>query len=576
MDLSVSGLASGMDWKTLVSQLADVERAPEKQLQNEQLTLRQQNNAYGSIQTQLSTFSNRVSALKDTSIFQNSQAQVSDSTVASAKAASGTSPGSYVFNIQQLPTAATQIGASDVGGPLSTSDQVSGVILATAGLSTTITEGTFSVNGQKISVAKTDSLQDVFDRIATATNSDVTAVYDPTTDKISLSSNSEIVLGSAADTSNFLQAVKLFNNGTGSVSSSASLGGINQETGLKSANFSTVINDGGSGTGSFTINGVSISYNATNDSLSNVIQRINSSSAGVTARYDAVADRMVLTNKSTGDVGISLQDVSGNFLAATGLIGGTLQHGSDLLYTINGGGQLSTRSKTISEESSGIKGLSVTALTKGTVEVSISSDTEALKQAIKDFVTEFNSAQSVIDTNTASSTDSTGKVTAGVLAGTGDADEIATTLRRLASARGSGSASLIKSLDDLGISTNGNDNKLQIDDTKLSAALENNLSEVQDLFTNANTGLATKLSGYLDKIIGDDGSLIKKQSNVSKQISDLDTQIGNIERQVTADSDAMKAEFVAMESAQAAAQQQIQYLNQTFNGGSSSSSSSKK
>ena len=43
-DLSVSGLASGFDWKSLVSQLADVERAPQAQLRREQSAIAQKGN----------------------------------------------------------------------------------------------------------------------------------------------------------------------------------------------------------------------------------------------------------------------------------------------------------------------------------------------------------------------------------------------------------------------------------------------------------------------------------------------------------------------------------------------------
>jgi len=44
-----------------------------------------------------------------------------------------------------------------------------------------------------------------------------------------------------------------------------------------------------------------------------------------------------------------MQDVTGNFLAATGLSGGTLQHGANLQYNINGGGTLTSLSNTITQ-----------------------------------------------------------------------------------------------------------------------------------------------------------------------------------------------------------------------------------
>ena len=53
---------------------------------------------------------------------------------------------------------------------------------------------------------------------------------------------------------------------------------------------------------------------------------------GVTASYDSINDRMVLANRTTGDIGIAMEDVSGNFLAATGVTAGTLERGKNLLY----------------------------------------------------------------------------------------------------------------------------------------------------------------------------------------------------------------------------------------------------
>src|SRR5262249_36593049 len=154
--------------------------------------------------------------------------------------------------------------------------------------------------------------------------------------------------------------------------------------------------------------------------VNDVLQRINDSSAGVVATYDAVNDRFELTNKTTGDVGISLQDVTGNFLAATGLSGGTLQRGTNLQYSINGSGTLTSQSNTINGNAAGLTGLSVTALATGSTSVTVSSDTSKISSAIQSFVTDYNAAQNFISTQTNTTTDSSGNATPGVL--TGDMD----------------------------------------------------------------------------------------------------------------------------------------------------------
>jgi flagellar capping protein FliD len=59
-DLGLSGLVSGLDWKTLVDQLADAERTPQTRLRTEQSTLSKQNTAYAAIQKELEAFRTRV------------------------------------------------------------------------------------------------------------------------------------------------------------------------------------------------------------------------------------------------------------------------------------------------------------------------------------------------------------------------------------------------------------------------------------------------------------------------------------------------------------------------------------
>ncbi len=564
-NLAISGLASGFDWQSLVTQLIQVERAPETRMRTEQSTIQQKNNAYSSIVTELNVLSNDIDTLKDPTLFGSRTTSVSDSTKATAQAATGTAQGSYAFQITQMATAASVQGGVDSGRQLSATDDVSGLVLSNAGFVNGIQAGTFSVNGKSITISTSDTLQSVFDQINSATSGAVTGSYDAATDTISLNSAAPITLGNTADTSNFLQAAKLFNNGTGSVTSASALGGVKLGGSAASANLTTAISDGGSGAGAFKINGVQINFNASTDSVADILQRINDSNAGVTASYDTINDRFQITNKSTGDVGISMEDVTGNFLAATKLSGAALQRGSNLQYSVNGGGTLTSLSNTITGDSSGITGLSVTALATGSVTVNVSSDTAKIKSAITNFVSEYNRTQSLVDSQTASTTDSTGKVTAGLLTGDPDANNIATTLRHLVTATVSGLSGAVQNLDSLGIASNGTDNTLAISDsTKLDAALANNLNGVQGLFTNATTGLAVGLRKYLDSAVGDNGSLISHQTALTKQSTDIDANIATMERKITADQQTLTDSFVAMETAQAQITQQQQYLTKAF------------
>jgi flagellar hook-associated protein 2 len=580
VNLAISGLASGMDWQTTVTELANAERSPETQWQATQSTINQKNNAFGTIKSYLNNLQADVKKLSAPAIFTNRSATISnstnstganDSSVATATAAAGATTGTFNFSISQLATAAQIAGTGNISQKLVPDGIPADVTIGTAGFSTAVTEGTFTINGQQITISQSDSLQQVFDNIAAATSNAVTASYNPTTDEINLASSSPITLGSAADTSNFLQVAQLYSNNSGNITSANPLGRAKLTATLSNGGLATAVSDGGSGAGQFTINGVAINFNAGTDSLQDVMNRINSSSAGVTASYDSLNNRFTLQNKTTGNVGISLQDNTGNFLAATGLSGGTLTAGQNLLYTVNGNPQqLQSQSNTITGDSSTITGLSLTALKTGSVTVAVGNDTSAVTAALQSFVSDYNNVQSYITTQAASTTDSSGNVTAGLLTGDLDAGNIAASLRSgsFSSVSVSGLSTTFSLLANLGITSNGNDNTITLDTTALNTALTNNLTQVQSFFTDATNGWATRLNNTLTDMVGDDGSITSHQAALTAQSASITTQIANLEKQVTADSATWTTEFQNMETAQSQTNQELTFLSQSVSNGS--------
>ena len=326
------------------------------------------------------------------------------------------------------------------------------------------------------------------------------------------------------------------------------------------------------------INGVTINYDAGSDTISDVLARINNSAAGVTATYDTIGERFKLTDNATGDVGISLQDVSGNFLQATGLSavgGGTLQRGTNLQYSINGGATMASQSNTVTQGSSGLPGLTVTALkANSSAMVTVSSNTSQISSAITNFVTQYNTVQNYISSQTATSKDpSTGSVVPGLLTGDNDAESMETQLRQLVTATPPGLTGVVKRLSDLGILSNGNDDTLAVSDTsKLSSALTNNLAAVQALFTDPTNGLATKLGNYITDATGSSGVLATQEASFKQQENSIEQSITSMQKRIANDQTTMTDEFVAMETARAQINLQQQLLTSAFGGTSSSSS----
>jgi flagellar capping protein FliD len=566
--LAMAGLASGINWTNIINDMAAAEAAPISDWQKQQATLNTENSAYKTIGTDLTNLQNDANTLSSASFFESATTSSSDSSIATASAQAGTPFGAYSFSVSQLATAAVQDGSPVTAQPISSSGDLSKVTLNDSAFADPITAGTFTVNGQTITVATTDTLQSVFNQISTATDGAVTASY--ANDQITLTSNSPITLGSSADTSNFLQATQLYTNGKDSVTSLSTLAGINLNVPASQSNLSTAITDGGNGQGEFQINGVTINYNSSTESVNQILQAINSSEAGVTATYDGANHRFVLTNNNTGALGMTLTDVTGsNFLSATGLSGGAFQPGQNLSYSLNGGSPMVSESNTVDATPLGLPGLAITAQSKGSTNITVSSDTSTIASAIASFVNDYNTIQNYITSQTTVSSSSglasggSSSGTPGPLMGDMDAEGIATSLRQLVDA--SPLTGVIQNLNDLGITSNGTDNTLASNSLLVNDAVTNNLSQISQLFSDPANGIATTVSSYIDNTLASNGIVASKEQNFTSQYSALTTSITNLQSKISSDESEMQNQFVAMEDAINNINVEKEYLTAYFN-----------
>ena len=563
--LQVAGLASNFDWKSFVDQIIAVERTPANRLETERTANTQKVSLLSTFGTKLTALQDAAQALKADTLFGKRTAALSGSASTwSTAAGTDTAAGTYKFVVSQLATAAALRGSNDIGSALNaTTDDVSGLTLANLPIGQAVTAGTFSVNGKQVTVALTDSLQNVFDAISTATGGTVAASYNHTTDRVTLTSTSgEVMLGAANDTTNFLRSLKLGNNGTVSTSSSGRLGSVKTSATLATANLATAITAvDGTGAGTFSINGVAIAYNVNTDSLSGVIARINQTSAGVTASYDAVNDRLMLANKSTGDLGIAVSETAGGLLGALGLSGGTtFTRGQNAEFTLNDGATISSLSNTLDVSVHGVTGLSVTAASVATETVTVAPDASAMRAKVEAFIDSFNTVQQFIDTNTKVTSDGKkGKVTAAALASNREIQDWAHSLRTMAFAAVSGLTGSVKRLDDLGLDFKPGTNELVIDDgAKLDKALADATNDVDAFFTTAATGFGAKFDAFLEKISGQNDG---QQERITKTNTGIDEQIAAIERRLVQQREIMESAFIQMEMVQSKLKQQQSSLD---------------
>jgi len=570
----ISGLVSGsINWQTIVDQLIALDSAPITKLETQQTTNSKKITALDTLSSRLTSLQSAITDLGNSSIY--NQRSASSSTGGSSwsiNAGTSTAVGSYTVGVTQLAKAAYQTGEKYVGSFLDPSGDGSSITVGSMPTAMAVTAGTFSVNGKQITVGLDATLKSVLDQVSTATSGTVTASYDGSTDKVVFTSTNgqPVMLGASNDSSNFVNAMQLgsVNNAT-SLTSSTRLGTVSTSSPLASAHLATPLtNLDASGNGSFSINGVNIAYNANTDSLSAVISRINASTAGVTAAYDASLDQMTITNTNTGDTGISMADgANGNLLAALKIntSGATFTRGTNALFSVNGGATRSSSSNTLNSTALGITGLSVTVKDTTTQTLNVTANTSDATTKINNFISAYNSVQDYIEAQT-KITSASGKVVTSTLTDNREIQNWARKLRSLSFSPISGSGT-VKQLNDLGIDFVAGSNDLQLkDSSKLEAALKNKSADVTNMFTS-DSGFVANYKTYMKSLLGDGsttGSLQYQTDNLTKANKSMDTQIEQIQTRLEQERSLLTTQFMAMQTYQSKANSIMATLSKSF------------
>ena len=107
--LSVGGLATGIDTKSLVSQLMALERQPETLLTAQKTAAQKQIDAYNLLNTSLANFKTVMAGMNTSSTFQSMTASVADSTFMTAQASSSAASGVHTVTVNNLATFQRQV-----------------------------------------------------------------------------------------------------------------------------------------------------------------------------------------------------------------------------------------------------------------------------------------------------------------------------------------------------------------------------------------------------------------------------------------------------------------------------------
>jgi flagellar hook-associated protein 2 len=241
----------------------------------------------------------------------------------------------------------------------------------------------------------------------------------------------------------------------------------------------------------------SVLIDSSNNTLQGVADAINKANLGVTATIisdgSATPYHLVLTSKQTGENAAMKISLSGDGsnppdAALNSLLGydpagsQSMQQttaAQDTKLTVNGIA-VSSHSSTVSEA---VQGVSMTVSQVGSTTLNVARDTGTVKTNLNAFVKAYNDLNGALKKLTAYDPETK---KAGPLQGDGTAQSVQAQLRRMLGSEITGLSGSLKNLGQVGISFD-KDGTLNLDESKLSKAIDSNFADIAGLFTAIGT-----------------------------------------------------------------------------------------
>ena len=283
---------------------------------------------------------------------------------------------------------------------------------------------------------------------------------------------------------------------------------------------------------------------------------------GVTASIINVGTndyRLVLTGKDTGSSN-TITITSNTTLTGFTDADFTASTAQDAKFNI-GGIDVVKSSNTFSDV---IPGVTITLKSESTssVTITVNNDVETIKQNIEDFVNAYNDVVDYIDSNSQYYTLTN---TGGALADETTPDIIMNRLKTIITSRVSGQPSDLRTLAQLGITTDYETGHLVVDSSTLNDKLTNDLETVETLFTNSTNGIAYEIYDYLNDITDDTtGSIAVRVDGLEDLVSDINDDISDMEARLIRMEENLRRQFASLESMLTEMNSQSSFLSRLF------------
>jgi flagellar hook-associated protein 2 len=308
----------------------------------------------------------------------------------------------------------------------------------------------------------------------------------------------------------------------------------------------------------------SVAIDSSNNTLAGIRDAINTASgnskvsAGIVNTSDGA--RLVLTSRQSGAAGtiqvVVTGDSDGNDGDAAGLsaltfvAGGTqnltqVTAGQDASFTIDGFAVTSPSN----DVATAVDGVTFSLKAIGTSTVTINRDDAAIATAAQDFAKAYNDLKDAI-----------GKLRKGDLASDASLRSVESALTNvLQTAAGVGGS--FSYLSEVGVALD-RFGKMQVDGTRLTAALGNNPSAVISLFTHSSEGFPARLKAVAEALTRSDGLIAGREEGLNSRIRSMEGQRAQIERRLEMTEARLRAQFSALDSLVAQMQSTSAFLTQ--------------
>ncbi|WP_061709557.1 flagellar filament capping protein FliD [Pseudenterobacter timonensis] len=325
---------------------------------------------------------------------------------------------------------------------------------------------------------------------------------------------------------------------------------------------------------------VTIDISAANSSLNGIRDAINKADAGVTASIINVGNgeyRLSITSKETGAANAMTISVSGDTVLQSfmGYNGKKDDNSNGMIESVTAQNamlkvnnvDIENSSNTISDALENIT-LNLNDVTTGNQTLTITSDPSKAKKAITDWVDAYNSLQDTFSSLTKYVAVDAGadaqSSSNGALLGDTTLRTIQTQLKSILS--NTASSSSIKTLAQVGITSDPSTGKLKVDDTKLTNGLKDSSAGIKELLVGdgKNTGMTTTIATDLTSWLSSTGIIQAAKDGVSKTLNNLTEQYNATSARIDSMVARYKEQFTQLDVMMNSLNSTSSYLTQQF------------